>query len=75
MGAGDAGEANSNGDNLLCTPGGSKLGRTEKGKLLIPESGEGVVPLFLPCPDEGSLGEVLSRWWPLHQFLALCEGE
>lgn len=60
MGAGDAGETNSKGDNLPYTPGGSKLGRTEKGKLLIPNSEERDVPLFLPCPDEGSLGEALS---------------
>lgn len=40
--------------------GRSKLGRTEKGKLLIPESEERGVPLFFPCPDEGSLGEALS---------------
>lgn len=45
-------------DDILCTSGGSKIGWTEKGKLLIPKSRE-EEDLLSSCLDEGSLGEAL----------------
>lgn len=40
MGAAVAGEAKLGGDNLPCSHGGSKLGKIEEVKLLIPKSRE-----------------------------------